>query len=79
MAYMLQRQEVGVDLGKGAYFMDFEGLPGNGRQPIQTAQLGNVQLGLTPASAPSGTTFVDYAVESLYTKGMMLGSVIPNS
>lgn len=78
--FMLQRQDIGSDLPKGAYFFDFLGLIGSNKQAIQTSQLGNVQLGLTiPAAGTSGTSYIDYAVESFYMKGVALGSVIPGN
>ena len=70
-----QRQDIGADLGKGMYFFDFAGLAGAGFQPVQTALLGNMQLGVTPATSPSGTTFVQSTLESQYIKGTPLGAV----
>jgi hypothetical protein len=76
--YAMQREDLGFDLGKGAYVMDFLGLPGCGRQPIQTAQLGNIQIGLTPAANNGGNTFFEFTAESLYSAGSSLGNLFQN-
>ena len=76
---LYERRRLGRDMPKGCYFQDFVGIQGSGRQPVQTALLGNVQLGLTPAVAMSGNTFLQMTTEALYIKGSTLGALSASS
>ena len=77
--YIENRSTLGFDVAKGAYVWDFLGHPGSGRQPVQTSQLGNIQLGLTPQSNNGGNTFVEFTTESFYAIGTALGSIAPGA
>lgn len=77
-AYLMMREQLGFDLGLGAYIWDFIGHAGSGKQPWQTAELGNIQLGLTPqATVNGGNTFIEFTTESFYSVGTPLGSIVP--
>lgn len=54
------------DLAPGAYFELHRDLP------IQTAQYGNVQYGVTPSAANGGNQYFEVGFESFYTKGSTL-------
>ena len=77
--YINNRDDLGFDFGVGAFAWDHVGLPGSGQQPIQTAQLGNVQIGITPGSNNGGNTFVEFTTESLFNIGTSLGSIAPGA
>lgn len=64
-----QRKWLNGDLPVGSFFM----LSRN--RLIETAIYGNVQLGVTFSSAPTGTYYLSQMVESFHLKGMQLGSL----
>jgi hypothetical protein len=63
-----QRWLLQYDLPDGNYFMDFS------VAPIQTNLFGNIQLGLTPLTAPT-TPKIEVLFESLYMKGAALSGL----
>lgn len=67
--YYEQRRILGTDAPRGVYLWDFRA------NPIQTALYGNMQAGFTPATAPTGTTFLELLYESFYIKGAVLGGM----
>lgn len=54
-----------VDTVPGAYFFSHR------EKPIETALFGNVQMGITPNTV-GATPYIEYGVESFYTKGQAL-------
>lgn len=61
-----QRMLLNSDTRKGFTFIPFR------RKPLETSLYGNVQIGMTPASAISGNAYVGICFESFYTKGSTL-------
>lgn len=61
------------DILPGVYFSTHR------EKPIETALYGNVQLGLTVATATGGNQYVETAFESFYTKGIALPGLIQAS
>lgn len=61
-----QRLVLNSDMRNGQYFFLSR------KKAVETAQYGNVQFGFTPSSVNTGTTHLDYAFESFYTKGISL-------
>jgi hypothetical protein len=76
LQYMHQRKDYQVDWGRGLYYWDFTGAPNSGRSPVVTNQLGNVQIGLTPATVVA-SPFLSYATVSTYANGSSLGALAP--
>jgi hypothetical protein len=68
LARQLQNQRLMLhsDLVAGAYIFDYSA------KPIQTAQYGNVQLGMTPSAIGSSSQYADITWECLYAKGQSL-------
>ncbi len=54
------------DLRASTYFMDWR------LKPLETAVLGNLQIGLTPSAYTAGNTYFGLVYESMYTKGSVL-------
>lgn len=64
---MEQRNHLNGDLGaQGVYFWDFLS------RPIKTWLYGNVQIGVTPTTSPTGVTDIETMYENFYVKGAVL-------
>ena len=76
--YAMQRDQITFDMGKGMYFIDFLGVKGSGKTAVKTQGQGNLQLGITPNGAITGTSYLEFNVISTYPNGSVIGGVIPN-
>lgn len=65
-----QREWCNSDLPAGTFFMTHRD------RPIETAQYGNVQLGVTFSAPPVGYYYLEQAYESFYAKGATLPGVV---
>lgn len=64
-----QRQRLENDLAAGVYFQLSR------EHPIETALFGNVQIGITPNAAITGSAYIEQGFESFYTKGAALPGI----
>ncbi len=55
-----------ADLNPGTYFEMHRS------KPVETSLYGNVQYGFTPSAVNGGTSYIEFAFESFYTKGSTL-------
>lgn len=65
-----QREWCNSDLPVGTFFLTHRD------RPVETAQYGNVQLGVTFGAAPAGNFYLEQAYESFYAKGATLPGVV---
>jgi hypothetical protein len=65
----VQRQRLENDLAAGVYFLLHRD------HPVETALFGNVQLGMTPNAAITGSNYMELGFESFYTKGAALPGI----